>query len=45
MKKTTLALDKALHQRVCIFSIEEDIFMTAVVEEAVREYMAQRREK
>ena len=45
VKKTTLAFDKELHKRLRIFSIEEDVSMTAVVEEAVREYMAQRRGK
>ena len=45
MKKTTLALDAELHKQLRHLAIEEDSTMTALVEKAVQEYMAQRGRK
>ncbi|MFQ5949915.1 MAG: CopG family transcriptional regulator [Nitrospiria bacterium] len=45
MKKTTLALDAELHKQLRHLAIDEGISMTALVEKAVEQYMAQRGRK
>lgn len=42
MKKTTLTFDAEFHKRLRILAIEEETTMTALVEKAVQEYMAQK---
>lgn len=43
MKKTTLTFDADLHKRLRILAIEEETSMTALIEQAVEAYIAQRK--